>query len=148
MEGRGEEPCNPPGLSSPLFLSGLPLWQGPRPFGVCWEIFLNSNCWKEECGRFGAVPLSASEPSLWVALVDTHRTGITLTHGNPSLSASPVLSWASPPLKILPGSFFPIPSLPRMTEATAGARARSPGVWGDLEELWAGCRDMGLPSPL
>lgn len=100
---RGTLRC-PAGLSSPLFLSGLALGQGPRPFGDCWEIFLTSNCWKEECGRFGAAPLSESELSFWMALADTQRTRITLTQGTPSLSVCPVLSWATPPLKILSGS--------------------------------------------
>lgn len=75
---------------------------------ACWEIFLSSNYWGGKCGRLGTmVPLFESEPSLWVAH-RPHRAGITpRPRVTPSPSVCPVLSWASPRLKVLPGSFLP-----------------------------------------
>lgn len=125
-------------LVAPSFLSRLSLEVGTQAFWGLWKIVPSNNCWKGGHGRFGTGPLSESEPCFGVALADTHRTRITHHPWHPLPVSLPcAFPGHLPRLKILPVSFLPTPSLPRMTKATAG-------VWGQESGSVRGTRKSSM----
>lgn len=128
-------------LPLPFLLFYLSLAGGVPAFEVRWETFLSSNCWRRGCGSGPwDSSLAEAEPSFWTALADP--TGLEQPLHFPFVC--PVVSWASPMLKTLPGSLLSHTQRPRVA---AGAWARTLGVWGTQMSSELRDRDSGPPSP-